>query len=90
MPSREIVTTIPVITTPGADGTSSDRCLEFCGINPDRIQFSWISAAEGGKWVETINGIVDAVREHWVRLNRIRSLIQSAPGGATDASGETG
>ncbi len=65
--------------------------LEFCGINPNRIQFSWISAAEGGKWVETINSIVDAVRElgpfeGYQKLNTIGPEIS---GEATSASNET-
>jgi len=50
------------------------------------------SAAEGGKWVETINGIVDSVRalgpfESYQKLNTIGPEVS---GGAADASGETG
>jgi len=56
--------------------------LEFCGINPERIQFSWISAAEGGKWVETINGVVDTVRalgpfEGYQKINAIGPTASS-------------
>lgn len=36
--------------------------LEFVGIPPDRVQFSWISAAEGAKWADTINDITAKVR----------------------------
>ncbi len=66
--------------------------LEFCGINPDRIQFSWISAAEGGKWVETINGIVDAVRElgPFESYQKLNTIGPETSGEATAASGETG
>ena len=36
--------------------------LEFIGIPLDRVQFSWISAAEGGKWADTINDVTAKVR----------------------------
>ena len=30
------------------------KLLEFVGVDLDRLQFSWVSAAEGGKWVEVV------------------------------------
>ena len=36
--------------------------LEFAGIEPGRIHFSWVSAAEGGKFVEVVNKVTDAVK----------------------------
>ncbi len=39
------------------------KCLEFIGIDSDRIYFSWISAAEGKKFVETINQINEKVKK---------------------------
>ncbi len=56
--------------------------LDFCGINPERIQFSWISAAEGGKWVETINGVIDTVRalgpfEGYHKISTMGPMISS-------------
>jgi coenzyme F420-reducing hydrogenase delta subunit len=64
--------------------------LEFCGINPERIQFSWVSAAEGGKWVETINGVVDTVRAlgPFVGYQKINAVGPDASGEAA-TSGET-
>jgi len=38
------------------------KLLEFSGIDKDRINFSWISAAEGKKWVETINEVTEKVK----------------------------
>lgn len=38
------------------------KLLEFCGIDRERVQFSWISASEGKKWVEIINDVTDKVR----------------------------
>jgi len=39
------------------------KLLEFSGIDMDRVRFSWISAAEGGKWVETIKNFTDGIRQ---------------------------
>jgi len=36
--------------------------LDFIGIPTDRVQFSWISAAEGAKWADTINDVTVKVR----------------------------
>lgn len=37
--------------------------LETLGMDMDRVWFSWISASEGGKWVETIRKFTDVIRE---------------------------
>jgi coenzyme F420-reducing hydrogenase delta subunit len=36
---------------------------DFMGIDTRRIQFSWVSAAEGAKWAEIVNSTVASVRE---------------------------
>jgi len=37
--------------------------LETLGMDMDRFWFSWISASEGGKWVETIQKFTEVIRE---------------------------
>jgi coenzyme F420-reducing hydrogenase delta subunit len=37
--------------------------LETLGMDMDRIWFSWISASEGGKWVDTIRKFTEVIRE---------------------------
>jgi coenzyme F420-reducing hydrogenase delta subunit len=37
--------------------------MSFMGIDPERLTFSWVSASEGGKWAEVVNGTVDRVRK---------------------------
>ncbi len=37
--------------------------LEFIGIEPDRVQFSWISAGEGERFAEVITKITEDVRK---------------------------
>ncbi len=36
--------------------------LSFTGIPEERIKFSWISAAEGAKFAELINGVTEEIR----------------------------
>jgi len=37
--------------------------LNFTGIDTERIQFSWVSAAEGFKWADVVNNTVKKIRE---------------------------
>jgi len=37
--------------------------LDLMGIDIRRIQFSWVSAAEGAKWAEMVNSTVNTIRE---------------------------
>lgn len=38
--------------------------LDFVGIDSKRLHFSWVSASEGKKWVDVVNGVIDEVRKH--------------------------
>jgi F420-non-reducing hydrogenase iron-sulfur subunit len=38
------------------------KLLEFIGIDPRRIQFSWVSAAEGAKWRDVVNSVTEEMR----------------------------
>lgn len=37
--------------------------LAFVGVDPRRVTFSWVSASEGAKWRDVVNGAVERVRE---------------------------
>ena len=37
--------------------------LASIGIEPERVQFSWVSAAEGARFADLINKVVDDVRK---------------------------
>ena len=37
--------------------------LNFTGIDTERIQFSWVSAAEGFKWADVVNHTVKKIKE---------------------------
>ena len=36
--------------------------LDFIGIDSSRLHFSWVSASEGKKWVDVVDGVIDIVR----------------------------
>ena len=36
--------------------------MEFMGIEPGRIQFSWISSAESTKFVEVVNEVTAEIK----------------------------
>ncbi len=37
--------------------------LDFLGVDPERITFSWVSASEGGKWAQVVNDTTRRIRE---------------------------
>jgi coenzyme F420-reducing hydrogenase delta subunit/ferredoxin len=37
--------------------------MEFLGLDPRRLHFSWVSASEGAKWVQVVKEVTAAVRE---------------------------
>ncbi len=39
------------------------QLLDFVGIDSSRLYFSWVSASEGKKWVDVVDGVIDSVRQ---------------------------
>ncbi|MFH1624252.1 MAG: hydrogenase iron-sulfur subunit [Pseudomonadota bacterium] len=39
------------------------KLLEYVGIEPERVQFSWVAASEGPKMAQVINEFVEGVRK---------------------------
>lgn len=39
------------------------RMIEYIGIEPERVQFSWVSASEGNRFAALINQVIDDVRK---------------------------
>ncbi len=37
--------------------------LDFSGIDVDRISFTWVSAAEGGKWADVVNSTAEKIKK---------------------------
>ena len=47
------------------------RYLEYLGIEPERVQFSWVSASEGGRFAQVVEKVVNDVK----KLGPIKSSI---------------
>jgi coenzyme F420-reducing hydrogenase delta subunit len=39
------------------------KLLEFVGVDPRRVQFSWVSASEGGKFARVVKDVVEGLKE---------------------------
>ncbi len=50
------------------------RLLDFVGLEPGRVHFSWVSAAEGEKFAGVVKKVTDAVME----LGPAKQLVQPA------------
>jgi coenzyme F420-reducing hydrogenase delta subunit len=37
--------------------------MEYMGVEPERIHFSWISSAESTKFVDVVNAVTDEVKK---------------------------
>jgi len=50
--------------------------LDYLGIDPERVQFSWVSASEGSQFAALIDRIVEDVR----KLGPAKKLVKVAAG----------
>jgi len=57
------------------------RYLEYLGIEPGRVQFSWVSASEGARFAEVVTRVTDDVRKlgpsRHLNVNAAIPVIQS-------------
>lgn len=52
--------------------------MEHMGIEPGRIQFSWISSAESTKFVDVVKEVTEAVRALGPNTHFVKSLAKVA------------
>ena len=38
------------------------KLVEFIGVDPERVQMSWVSASEGPKWAQVVTEVTEGVR----------------------------
>ena len=43
--------------------TITKKFLEYMGIEPERLQASWVSASEGGKWAEVVTDVTSDLKK---------------------------
>ena len=51
--------------------------LEYVGIEPERVQFSWVSAAEGVRFAEILEKVIDEVREVGPASKMVKELEEA-------------
>ncbi|MEI6757594.1 MAG: hydrogenase iron-sulfur subunit [Chlorobium sp.] len=56
--------------------------LDFIGIPPERVKYSWISAAEGVKFAELINSVTEDIRKLGP-FDQYKELIEETEAEAT-------
>lgn len=52
--------------------------LEYVGIEPERVHFSWVSAAEGVRFAEILEKVIDSVRALGPASRMIKQLEEVA------------
>ena len=52
--------------------------IEYMGIEPGRLQFSWISSAESAKFVEVVNDVTAVIKTLGPHKNFIKKEAKVA------------
>lgn len=50
------------------------RMITYIGLEPERVQFSWVSASEGGRFAALMNKVIDDVK----KLGPAKKLVKDA------------
>ena len=56
------------------------KIADYMGLDMNRCVFSWVSAAEGGKWADVVNKTVEDIRQlgpNQVYLNTVKKFSES-------------
>lgn len=50
------------------------RMITYIGLEPERVQFSWVSASEGGRFAALMNKVIDDIK----KLGPAKKLVKDA------------
>ena len=50
--------------------------LEHIGIEPERLQFSWVSSAESTKFIEVVREVTEAVKKVGPNRRLVRNMVR--------------
>jgi len=53
--------------------------MEYIGVEDDRVNFSWVSAAEGGRFAELVKEVTDRVK----KLGPNKGIVPSQESGCS-------
>ena len=54
------------------------QLLEYTGLEPGRLQFSWISSAEGVKFADVACRVIDEIKQLGPATHLIKTLVEVA------------
>ena len=66
------------------------KLLEFSGLDPRRIQMSWVSASEGGKWAQIISDMTEQIRQLGPNRKGVAAPLAAGAGDGSAATGDNG
>jgi coenzyme F420-reducing hydrogenase delta subunit len=52
--------------------------MEHMGIEPDRLQFSWVSSAEATKFVQVVTEVTRAIKDLGPNKNLVKTMPKVA------------
>jgi coenzyme F420-reducing hydrogenase delta subunit len=52
--------------------------MEHMGIEPGRLQFSWVSSAESTKFVQVVTEVTQAIKELGPNTNLVKTMPEVA------------
>jgi len=50
--------------------------LSHIGIDPERLQFSWISSAESTKFIDVVTEVVESVRKVGPNTRLVKNVVR--------------
>ena len=58
--------------------------IEYMGLEPGRLHFSWISSAESTKFVEVVNEVTSAIKALGPRKSMVKAPLTDIKDEATE------
>jgi coenzyme F420-reducing hydrogenase delta subunit len=54
------------------------RMITYIGLEPERVQFSWVSASEGGRFAALMNKVIDDIKRLGPSKKMVKKLVKDA------------
>ena len=54
------------------------RMITYIGLEPERVQFSWVSASEGGRFAALMNRVIDDIKKLGPSKKMVKKLVKGA------------
>ena len=54
------------------------RMITYIGLEPERVQFSWVSASEGGRFAALMNKVIDDIKKLGPSKKMVKKLVKGA------------